>query len=262
MKEKLYKIVEKGSHGKSMNQTFDFVILTLILLSVLSMILESIDGLNSDLLWKINIFDIIAVAIFTIEYVIRIYISGLTHESENKFKSALKFIFSPLGLIDLFAIIPFYLPMLIVLDLRFLRILRLTRFLRILKLNRYNDSLNLIWTVIKEKKSELAVTGFVSFLILLIASFIMYYVEGEKQPDQFPNIVASFWWAIATLTTVGYGDVYPITGIGKVISGLIAVMGIGLVALPTGLISAGFMNKIEKKNNNGLKCPHCGKDIE
>ena len=109
------------------------------------------------------------------------------------------------------------------------------RFLRILKINRYNNSLNLIWTVIKEKKTELAITGFVTFLILMIASFLMYYIEGQAQPDKFPNIIASFWWAIATLTTVGYGDVYPITGFGKFVSGLIAVLGIGLVALPTGL---------------------------
>lgn len=168
-------------------------------------------------------------------------------------------------MIDLFAILPFYLPMLIKMDLRFLRALRLTRFLRILKVNRYNDSLNLIWTVIKEKKSELVVTGFVTFLILLLASFTMYYIEGEKQPDQFPNILATFWWAIATLTTVGYGDVYPITGLGKLISGLIAILGIGLVALPTGLISAGFMSKIENRKQNDSddeKCPHCGKNIK
>ncbi|WP_423127158.1 potassium channel family protein [Gaoshiqia sp. Z1-71] len=115
--------------------------------------------------------------------------------------------------------------------------------------------------VIKEKKSELAVTAFVAFVVLLMASFIMYYLEAEDQPDAFPNILAAFWWAIATLTTVGYGDVYPVTAMGKLLSGLIAVMGIGLVALPTGLISAGFMNKIERKKS-GQICPHCGKKID
>ncbi len=92
----------------------------------------------------------------------------------------------------------------------------------------------------------------------------MYFVEGEKQPELFPNILETFWWAIATLTTVGYGDVYPVTGFGKIISGIIALLGIGLVALPTGLISAGFINKIEdkKKEKKNTKCPHCGKEIE
>jgi voltage-gated potassium channel len=98
-------------------------------------------------------------------------------------------------------------------------------------------------------------------LILIIASFLMFSVEGQAQPDKFPNILACFWWAITTLTTVGYGDVYPVTPLGKIISSLIAVLGIGVVALPTGLISAGFMDKIEKKDKKSKKCPYCGKEI-
>jgi voltage-gated potassium channel len=264
IKTKIFQLVEKGSHGRRMNRIFDYFIMTLILLSVIVIILESIPEINLEHNKTLRVFNIFSIIIFTIEYLLRLYVSDLTHPSNNRIKSALRFIFSAHGLIDLLAIIPFYLPMLIKMDLRFLRILRLIRFLRILKVNRYNNSLNIIGAVIREKKSELAVTGFVTFLILLLASFLMYYVEGEKQPEQFPNILASFWWAIATLTTVGYGDVYPITGLGKVISGFIAVMGIGLVALPTGLISAGFMSKIEKRKQNDTdkKCPHCGKTIE
>lgn len=262
IKEKIYRLVEKGSHGQRMNKFFNYFIMSLILLSVISIILESIPEINSNYGKILSNFNLISIVIFSIEYLMRLYVSDLTNPSTNRIKSAFRFIFSAYGLIDLLAILPFYLPMLIKMDLRFLRALRLTRFLRILKVNRYNDSLNLIWTVIKEKKSELAATGFVTFLILLLASFIMYYVEGDKQPDQFPNIIASFWWAVATLTTVGYGDVYPITGLGKMISGLIAILGIGMVALPTGLISSGFMNKIEKKTDNNTKtCPHCGKEI-
>ena len=148
-------------------------------------------------------------------------------------------------------------------DLRFLRALRLTRFLRVLKVNRYNNSLNLIVEVVKEKKSELAVTGFVTFLVLLIASFLMYYIEGDEPNGYFDSVPASFWWAVSTLTTVGYGDVYPTTALGKIISGIIALMGIGLVALPTGILGAGFVNKINKQRQKeqNEKCPHCGKSI-
>lgn len=264
IKEKIFRVVEKGSHGQRLNKIFDYFIMTLILLSVISIIIESVPEINTEYNRLIRGFNVFTIVVFTIEYLLRLYVSDLTHPSKNRIKSALRFMFSAYGLIDLLAILPFYLPMLIKMDLRFLRVLRLTRFLRILKVNRYNNSLNLIWTVIKEKKTELAVTGFVTFLILLLASFIMYYVEGEIQPDLFPNILATFWWAIATLTTVGYGDVYPITGLGKLISGLIAIMGIGLVALPTGLISAGFISKIEKRkqNDKNNKCPHCGKQID
>lgn len=260
----IFRLVEKGSHGQRMNRLFDYIIMSLIILSLISIILESIEKANSSYGFILRGFNLVSVVVFTLEYLMRLYVSDLTHPSSSRIKSAFRFIFSTYGLIDLLAILPFYLPMLIKMDLRFLRALRLTRFLRILKVNRYNDSFNLIWTVIKEKKSELAVTGFVTFLILLLASFVMFYIEGDKQPEQFPNIPAAFWWAVATLTTVGYGDVYPITGLGKMISGLIAVVGIGLVALPTGLISAGFMSKIENRKKASVKrlCPHCGKELE
>jgi len=264
MKEKIYELVEKGSHGRKLTIVFDYTIMTLIVLSLLSIILESIPEINykyDQILYGFNVFSIV---IFTMEYAMRIYVSDLTHPSKTRLKSASKFIFSTYGLIDIFAILPFFLPMLIKVDLRFLRALRLTRFLRILKLNRYNDSLNLIWTVIKEKRSELAVTGFLTFLILMIASFLMYHIEGDVQPEAFSNILESFWWAIATLTTVGYGDIYPITGLGKFISGLIAILGIGIVALPTGIIGAGFMTKVEKsrQNDENKKCSHCGSTIK
>ena len=122
--------------------------------------------------------------------------------------------------------------------------------------------MNLIISVIKEKKSDLALTGFVAILILVVASFLMFYVEGDVQPDKFPNLLSCLWWAIATLTTVGYGDVYPVTGLGKFLSGIIAVLGIGLVALPTGLVSAGFVDKIGRRDKEPKKCPHCGEELE
>ncbi|MEZ4898530.1 MAG: ion transporter [Saprospiraceae bacterium] len=260
-KNNIYKLIEKGRHGSHINLAFDYGIMALILLNFVAVVLETIPIIYAHyghLLW---IFEVISIIIFSIEYLLRIYISDLTHPSASRIQSALKFIRSPFGLIDLFSILPFYLPFLIKVDLRFLRILRFMRFFRVLKINRYNSSLNLIWSVIKEKKSELAVTGFVTFLVLTMASFFMYFVEGQAQPDQFPNVLACFWWAIATLTTVGYGDVYPITPLGKLVSGLIAIMGIGLVALPTGIISAGFIEKIGKEKRKPVKCPHCGQEI-
>lgn len=260
-KHRIFKLVEKGSHGSRINRVFDILIMVLIMLNVFAIILETVPDIYEPYKNVLRIFEIISVIIFSCEYLMRLYISDLTHPSESRIKSVFKFMFSAYGLIDLIAILPFYIPFIIKIDLRFLRILRLTRFLRVLKINRYNNSLNLIWSVVKEKKTELAITGFLTFLILLIASFIMFYVEGEKQPEAFPNILASFWWAIATLTTVGYGDIYPITGMGRLISGLIAILGIGLVALPTGIVSAGFIEKISKKNDLSEKCPHCGKEI-
>ena len=262
LKHKIYKLVEKGHHGSKINLIFDYTIMSLILLNVIAIILETIPEINSQISQLLNLFEIFSIIVFSLEYVMRIYVSDLTHPSSSRIKSAFKFIFSLFGLIDLLAITPFYLPFLIKIDLRVLRILRVLRFFRILKINRYNNSLNLIWSVIQEKKPELTITGFTTLLALFIASFLMYNIEGEAQPDKFATLLDSFWWAIATLTTVGYGDVYPVTGLGKLISGFIAVLGIILLALPTGIISAGFIEKISKREHEVKKCPHCGKEID
>ena len=152
-----------------------------------------------------------------------------------------------MAVIDLLAILPFYIPMLIPIDLRFLRVLRLTKILRILKLNRYSKSLQLLGKILKNKRADLLVTVFVTTILIIFASSLMYYIENPAQPEQFPNIVASFWWAITTLTTVGYGDLYPITILGKILSGVIALLGIGLVALPTGIISSGFIEELSQR---------------
>lgn len=258
MKQHILNLIEKGKHGKQANLIFDYLIMALIILSIASIILESMTYHNINN-W-LHGFNIFAVIIFTIEYLLRLYVSDFTHPSGNRIKSAFKFIFSFHGIIDLLAILPFYLPMLIKTDLRFLRALRLTRILRILKMNRYNNWLHIITEVINDKKQPLAITVFFAFIILVISSFLMYFLEGEAQPEAFPNIPAAFWWAIATLTTVGYGDIYPITAMGKLVSGIIAFLGIGIIALPTGLISVGFMDKVE--SSKPINCPHCGKPIE
>ncbi|UII21559.1 ion transporter [Fulvivirga ligni] len=261
MKNKIFKHLTKGDHGSSTFVVFDYAIMVLITLNVIAITLETIPSIYQSHKTILQNFEIISIMIFTIEYLLRLYISDLSHPSKSKFKSALKFIFSFYGIIDLLAILPFYIPFAIVIDLRFLRLLRLMRFMRILKMNRYNNSLSLIWSVVKDKRRELIMTGFITLMIILISSFLMFYIEGPVQPNKFPNVFAAFWWAIATLTTVGYGDIYPITAVGKFVSGIIAILGIGVVALPTGIISAGFMEKLKEKKTT-VKCPHCKNSFE
>jgi len=257
--KRVYSLVEKGDHGSKANLIFDYFIILLIILSTVAIILESFAHINTTYDKALRIFNAFSVIVFTIEYILRLYVSPITNPSSTILKSVFIFIFSFFGLIDLLAILPFYLPLLFPFDLRFIRILRLLRFFRLLKLGRYSSSMILIGSVIKESRRELWLTLFVSLLVLIMAATMMYYVEGKEQPEAFPNIVATFWWATATLTTVGYGDIYPVTNIGKVLSGVIAILGIGLIALPTGIISAGFLEKIRKQKK---KCPHCGKDVE
>ena len=264
--KRVYEIIEKGKSGDTASIIFDYFIIFLIILNVIAIILESFESLSLKFNLSFRAFEIFSVIIFTIEYMLRLITAKYKIESKNIFISMIKYIFTPMALIDLLAILPFYLPMLIKCDLRFLRMLRLIRLLRIFKIQRYSNSLNMIGKVLKEKKEELFVTVFVTFLLLLIASSLMFYIEHDTQPDAFPNIISSFWWAVATLTTVGYGDVYPLTGWGKLLSGIIALLGIGLVALPTGIISSGFIGELQKKKynedifkKNEYYCPNCGK---
>lgn len=263
MKQRIYHLVEKGSFGSKINLLFDYFIIILIILNVIAIALDTLTGISGQLQKSLKIFEIVSIGIFTIEYLMRLYVSDITHPAKNKVASILKFMVSPFGIIDLLAILPFYIPFIIKVDLRFLRILRLVRFFRVLKISRYNSTLKLIRDVLKEKRAEIGMTFFIAALLLLVSGFVMYSVENPVQPDKFPNIFASLWWAVATLTTVGYGDIYPVTTIGKIISGVVAVLGIGLIALPTGIISAGFIEKINQPKNEKEKnvCPHCGKEI-
>ncbi|GAU79922.1 ion transporter [Fusibacter sp. 3D3] len=265
VKSRTYEIIEKAQKGDKASKYFDSIILLLIISNTISIVLESFNSIYSLYYYQFRTFEIISVVIFTIEYALRIWTADLRYpSSKTKVGAIFKYMFSTMAMIDLFAILPFYLPMLIKVDLRFLRMFRISRLLRILKINRYTRALGLITGVVKEKKDELLATVFVMGFMIMISSTMMYYFESEVQPDSFPNIVASFWWSIATLTTVGYGDIYPITAMGKLFASIIAILGIGLVALPTGIISSGFIELITKKDieKTTIICPHCGESIE
>jgi voltage-gated potassium channel len=166
-----------------------------------------------------------------------------------------------MAIIDLLAFLPFYLGFFFM-DLRFLRIFRLMALFRMFKIARYLHALNIFKQVVRVRKEQLLLSFFFILFILVIISFIMFYTEHDAQPDKFSSIPATMWWGISTLTTVGYGDMIPITNLGKFLSGLFAIAGVGLLALPVGILSSGFfaaMQNIDKKET--LKCPHCGKEF-
>jgi voltage-gated potassium channel len=255
---------KKVSNFINYNTYFIKFIYALIVLNIAALILESYQELNARYAAVFYYFEVFSVAIFTVEYFIRIWVSDKTKEDKRE---RLNFAFSTLGIIDLIAIIPFYLPFIFPFDLRIVRILRLFRLLRIFKLSRYSKSLKTIKYIFKETKAELSITIFVTFVLMILSSTLMYYIEHDDQPEQFASIGDAFWWSVATLTTVGYGDVYPVTGLGKLLSGIIALIGIGFVALPTGIISSAFIEKIQtdkklKEEKKECNCPHCGKNID
>lgn len=259
LKKRIFEIIEVAEDNDIPSKIFDIFIICLISLNVLALVISSFSNLPSTLIAILKIFEIVSVIIFTIEYLLRLWTSKFLYP--NSKIPVIKYIFSFMAIIDLLAILPFYIPMIISADLRFLRILRLFRIIRVFKLNRYSSAMETIAKVLKNEKEKLFYTIFIMAILIVFASSLMYYVENPAQPEQFPNIVASIWWAVATLTTVGYGDVYPITALGKLLSGIIAILGIGIVALPTGIISSGFMAELESQKKTKI-CPHCGKKLE
>ena len=128
-------------------------------------------------------------------------------------------------------------------------------------MGRYTKSLSIIQNVLKSKKEELGITLFSGAMLLIVASSLLYFIEHDAQPDTFGSIPNAMWWGVVTLTTVGYGDVYPITALGKIVGAFISILGIGLFALPAGIISSGFASELQTKPQEIQVCPHCGKEI-
>ena len=255
---KIYEIIEKSEDGGKASLFFNWFLTILILLNLVAIILGSIDSIDNLYSEQLFFFECFSTIFFTVEYIARVWVAQ--YKYNNSKRPALRYIFSFMGVIDLLAILPFYLPFVMSINLTYLRILRLFRLLRILKLNRYNNSLDLLVRVLRNEKDNLFLMLFITIILLLFTSSTMYYIENPAQPDKFTNIVATLWWAVATLTTIGYGDVYPITPLGKALGGIIAILGIGLIALPSGIICSGLIQ--EAKKNKKPICPHCGKEIE
>ncbi len=269
MYQKLKNQVFVTIHGSDKydvrSRVFDIFIIMLIVLNVIMVIAETFSLPNrlSTAMYYIEIFSL---AVFTVEYVLRLWTADLLFPDITPIKARVKYVFSFMAIIDLLAILPFYVPFLIPIDLRVLRTLRTVRLLRLFKVNRYTKAISTIANVFKEKSSQLLSSVFVVALLMLISSILMYNVEHNAQPDKFKNALSGLWWAVATFTTVGYGDIYPVTFAGKILSAIIALLGIALVAVPTGIISAGFIEQIEQNKDDDSPsvtyCPHCGNKIK
>ena len=261
MKQRLFEILEPAPDGNWVSKSVDLMIMILILLNVIAVILESLPS------WEqystsFQVFETFSIFIFTVEYLLRIWCCNLIKRYEHPVAGRLKFALTPMALIDLLTILPYYLFMLVPYDMRTFRLLRMLRLLRLLKLGRYINSLRVLGNVLFVKKEELLITVFFGTLLLILSSTFMYFLENQYQPQAFSSIPAAMWWGVATLTTVGYGDIYPVTAVGKTLGAIIAVLGVGMFALPAGILASGFAEEIEKlKIKKTAACPHCGKEV-
>jgi voltage-gated potassium channel len=241
-------------------------IMLLIVLNTVALMLETVDSLASfDSAFQT--LEWISVGVFTVEYLLRIWTCTADPVYRGVIRGRLRYLLTPMALIDLAAILPAYLPMFISLDLRFIRLLRMFRLFRLFKMARYSDSIRTIGQVLRLKREELVVTTVVVLILIVFASSLLYATENEAQPEAFSSIPKAMWWAAITLTSVGYGDIYPITPLGRLMGSVIAILGIGLVAMPAGVFASGFAEVLQqtrddrrKKQPSGV-CPHCGKEL-
>ncbi len=259
IKTRVYEIVEKASEGDRASHVFDLAIQVLIFLNVVVVILESVKSIDAKYQSLFWVFEIVSVFIFTVEYLLRLWACTSDSHYQGTFGGRVRFALTPLALIDLVAILPFYLFIFFPVNIEVVRVLRMLRLLRIFKLGRYSKSLRTIGRVLNKKKQELFMSAFVGCVLLILASSFMYVVENPYQPDSFSSIPAAMWWGAATLTTVGYGDIYPVTPIGKMLGAIIALLGVSLFALPAGILGSGFVEEIHRRKGNKDLCPHCGK---
>ncbi len=261
LKKKIHLLLDPTTGGTNWDKIINGFIITLIILNTIAVILETVDSIYRPNELYFKNFEVFSVVIFSAEYLLRVWSCTSIEKYKHPIFGRLKYIFSVGSLIDLIAILPFYLPLFGNFDLRFLRILRLIRFFRFFKLSRYTTAARVITKVLQSKKSELILSFVMTLFLIIIASSTMYFAEHDVQPEKFYSIPETMWWSVATLTTVGYGDVFPITTLGKILTAFISILGIGLFALPAGILASGFSDEFKKTKRKNY-CPHCGKEIE
>lgn len=270
IKKRIVEIIESPNDETFESKVFDISITSLIIINVILVIIDTFD-ISGELRAAFNVIEIFFIIIFTLEYAVRVWTADEIFPNNRPIISRIKYIFSFMALVDLISILPFYIPFIIPHDFRVIRMLRVTRLMRLFKINRYTSTFSTILTVFKRKMAQLISSLFIILLLMIIVSVVMFNIEHEAQPDKFVNAFSSLWWALATFSTIGYGDIYPITVAGQILNGMFSFLGIGLVAIPTAIISAGFIEvsnemkqeeEAEMNHDSKCYCPYCGHKID
>ncbi len=259
--KRVFSILELTDPSDKTARCVSVFINALIFLNVIAVIVETSPTVSQGYSKVFYLFEVFSVVVFSLEYLLRLLTCTASSAYSHPVWGRIRFAISPMAIVDLLAVLPFYLPLVFAFDLRVLRALRLLRLFRVLKLGRYSDSFRVLGAVVRNKREELLICAFTVLILLVVASSLMYHVERDVQPDVFSSIPAAMWWAVATLTTVGYGDVYPVTALGKIMASMIAFLGVGMFALPAGILASGFAEAISKRRKT-TTCPHCGRVLD
>lgn len=246
LKSEIYKIVCLADEKGSLSWYFDMTIIVMIVLNIVAIVLDSVPEIHAEYADFFYQFEVFSVVIFSIEYLARIYSITENEKFSNPFFGRLKFAFTPFAIIDLLAILPFFLVFFLP-DLRVLRMFRAFRLIRILKIFRFMHAVTIIDDVLSKRKDELLVSFMFILMIMFLSSSVMYYCEHPVQPTKFSSIPETLWWGVMTLTTVGYGDVYPISPLGKFFGSIISIVCIALFALPAGILASGFTEELRNR---------------
>lgn len=259
-KRRVYEILEPARAGDLASRFFDVTLTTLILFGSAVAVLATVQDIASRYVYWLWTLEAFLVLVFTFEYVLRVWSCTSDRRYRHPLWGRLKWASTPMGLVDLMAVLPWYMLLLFP-DIATAALTLVFRLLRLFKLFRYSEALQTLGMAVRRKREELTVVLFAVLVLILIVSSLMYVVESEAQPEVFSSVPAAMWWGVVTLTTVGYGDVYPITVAGKLLAGAMALLGIGLIALPAGILASGFAEEVRERHGEHRVCPHCGKDL-
>ncbi len=244
LRRKLYKVMEMRDGDSTLSLVVNWFIMVLILVNVFGVILETVDSLQARWQAWFLALEVFSVAVFTAEYLTRLWVCVESGRFSDGWHGRLRYALTPMAIIDLLAILPFFLQMFLAIDTRILRVFRL---LRVFKLSRHFTMLGVLGVVLKREAKTLLSAIFILLVLAIMAASGIYLVEHQIQPEVFGSIPRAMWWAIVTLTTVGYGDVVPQTDIGRLFGAFITMIGVGMAALPAGIIASGFTGEIERR---------------
>ncbi|MBQ9934262.1 MAG: ion transporter [Lachnospiraceae bacterium] len=251
-RKRLFEIIEVGNYYDKASKAYDYFSIIAIVINLIVSVLYTFDEIKADFGKLMLVIEQITVAIFAVDYILRVFTAKYLYPDEKEGKAIKKYVFSFTGIIDLLSFLPYYLPIFFPAGTVAFRMIRIVRILRLFRINAYHDSLSVITEVISSKKQQLISSVFIILILMLASSLCMYSLEHEAQPEVFSNAFSGIWWATSTLLTVGYGDIYPITTLGKIFGIFISFLGVGMVAIPTGIISAGFVNQYTTIKNKAL----------
>ncbi len=255
-RQRIFQIIEVGYDLDYVSRAYDYINAAAIILNLIASILYTYETIRQKYEPILVAVEVVTVIFFLVDFILRLLTARFLHNEKKELKAICKYLFSFMGIVDLLSFLPYFLPIIFPQGTVAFRMIRIVRIFRLFRINAYNDSLSVITHVLNSKRQQLVSSVFIILVLMVASSLCMYSLEHEAQPEVFQNAFSGLWWATSTLLTIGYGDIYPITFWGKALGIFISFLGVGMVAIPTGIISAGFVDQytnLKKRTEYGYE---------